>query len=184
MRRRQALAGSLALVFGGLAGCIAGGPGGAATTTRPDGTGSPTGADGPKENGTAGGDTTLGCASDAAPSVADASLRMTGGGCTGGSDGGSDEATVAFGDDRVTVTGTITGSDACKHPRLGRVGYDPAADALVVLVETYSEGEMCSQCLVALGYEATVRFENAVPRNVVVRHASRGEERAVTRSQR
>lgn len=96
--------------------------------------------------------------------------------------GGSGESTaeVTFDDaeTRITVTGTIVGSDGCKTATLSDVTVDPAADRATVSVATNNrpgtEGQVCTQALVAIDYEATVTFEGATPAEVAVVHD--GEE--------
>lgn len=84
---------------------------------------------------------------------------------------GTDEATVAFEDDRVVVRGTASGADACYTARLAGVAYEDGT--LTVRVETYSdadEGTACAQCLVDVAYAATVTFEGGLPDGVIVTH--------------
>lgn len=196
MRRRQVLACSAALGIGGLAGCLTStGTDGttdtdettaaddattAGETTTTDGTTSDDGAtttddESTATDGTTGGGTTTGdgATPDVGANVGDHSFEALDGGCGEG----VDEARASFGDGSVTVTGTISGTDGCRRPRLAGASYD--ADELVVAVETHADGEMCSECLVDLDYEATFRFEGAAPGSVVVRHDSRGETRTV-----
>ena len=99
----------------------------------------------------------------------------------------TNEASVAFdaADASVAVTGTISGSDACHTARLANVSYDPEAGTLdVTVVSTREEGaEACAQCLVAIDYEATFAFAEALPQTVAVTHEAMGESEVVAEAQ-
>lgn len=96
----------------------------------------------------------------------------------------TDEGTVTFGDRRVVVAGTITGSDSCATAVLDEVTYDPGADRLRVVVTTEHEGDggkVCSQCLTEIDYEASVTVANTTPTTVVLVHrGATGETRVTT----
>lgn len=85
---------------------------------------------------------------------------------------GTDEVDVAFEGDRIVVSGTASGADACHAARLAGTEYD--GDALTVRVESYvpesKQDAMCAQCLVDIRYTGTVRFEGDLPGRVVVAH--------------
>lgn len=164
----------LALVAGAgstaLAGCTGGGgsdgDGGDEPTSEPSetptetpaGTGTPT-------------DTETG-----PPSVVDRSFART-----GDASEPDESASVAFGDDAVTVSGVISGKNGCMQASLKGAEYDPDADELRVRVETVREGgDVCTQQIVYRGYEATVAFEGGLPTSVVVEHESMDEVRTVT----
>lgn len=216
MRRRDVLAGSLAVVSGGLAGCIAGsgGDGDATTTatsttaqgtetttstaessTTTDGgtdtstTDSESGGTTTESGGTttdSGGTTTESddgssgttTASPGSDSMAEGSFRVTDAGCGKG----ANEAKAEFVDGTVSITGTISGSDACHRARLARTA--TADGELTVVVETYREDGMCSQCITDIDYEATLRPEGGLPDRVVVRHRTGGETRTVVEQSR
>lgn len=86
-------------------------------------------------------------------------------------------ADVAFNEDdsTVVVTGTIQGSDGCKTAALKRVTYNRSDDRLLVHVETVDrEGaQSCTEALVYIDYEATIRFEGGIPSQISVSHDDR-----------
>lgn len=84
--------------------------------------------------------------------------------------GGENHASVARGDDRVVVEGTIDGRNGCYTAELDRAEYD--ADALTVAVWSYESDEAanCTQCMVNIDYRATFEFEGGTPDEVTVRH--------------
>ena len=98
----------------------------------------------------------------------------------------TDEGAIGFENGRVTLTGTITGSDGCATAVLGDVTYDRAADRLRVVVATEKEsggGAICTQCLTEIDYEASVALENGTPVTVVLVHrGTTGETRVATAS--
>lgn len=100
--------------------------------------------------------------------VADATFEVTNSGCGGG----TNEATVSVDDDTVTVRGTIGGRNGCETARI--VDATVEGGTLTVAVETYvpeSEGTQgCTQCLVDIGYVATVTVEGGTPDSVAVEH--------------
>lgn len=108
------------------------------------------------------------------PALADRTFEVTKRGC--GNE--VDEATVSFRGD-VVVTGTITGSDACKTARL--VTAEVRDGAFHVLVGTTDESgaDVCAQCLTEIDYEAGFEFEGELPEKVVVEHESLGGRRTV-----
>jgi len=97
-----------------------------------------------------------------------------------GNDSPTDDADVAFNpeENTVVVTGTITGSNGCTTATLGSASYDPATDSLSVDVVTTrregSDGKVCTQALVGIGYEATFTFEGGIAHSVSVSHDGQG----------
>lgn len=89
---------------------------------------------------------------------------------------GEPTADVTFHEDenRVTVTGTIHGSDGCKTAVLGDVTDDAGDDRVTVSVVTENrdgaKDRTCTQAIVAIAYEATVTFEGGVPSAASVVH--------------
>ncbi|PSP63011.1 hypothetical protein BRC77_08150 [Halobacteriales archaeon QH_8_64_26] len=98
----------------------------------------------------------------------------------------TDEGAIGFENGRVTLTGTITGSDGCATAVLGDVTYDRAADRLRVVITTGKDsggGAICTQCLTEIDYEASVALENGTPGTVVLVHrGTTGETRVATAS--
>ena len=98
----------------------------------------------------------------------------------------TDEGTIGFENDRITLTGTITGKDGCATAVLEDVTDDRAADRLRVLVATETEsggGAICTQCLTEIDYEASVALENGTPGTVVLIHrGTTGETRVAIAS--
>ncbi|MFC6787515.1 hypothetical protein ACFQFH_17140 [Halobaculum halobium] len=100
---------------------------------------------------------------------------------TGDADEPGESASVAFGDDLVTVTGVISGKNGCMRASLAAAEYDADAGELRVRVETVREGgDTCTQQIVSRRYEAGVEFAGGLPASVVVEHESMGEVRTVT----
>lgn len=118
------------------------------------------------------------------PSLTDSDLSVIDSGC--GTE--TNEATVSFDDGTrlVTVTGTITGSDACKTATLADAAYDADADELAVTVATTDkeDAEMCGQCLTEIEYEAEFSFDGGLPASVTVSHQSMGETSTVATTDR
>lgn len=210
MQRREVLATVAALSTGGLAGCIAGtGADGtttpeSTTTDAPGTTADPTTAtDSTTDPTTDSGGTATedGTTTDADETTTDADETTTDAGGTptgdagafdrsfevtdaGCAEGTSDEADARFTDDGVAVAGTIPGNNGCYAARLAGADYDDGADELVVTVESFveSEADTCTQCLVAIDYEASFTFEGSLPGTVVVRHREGDDVRTVTRA--
>ncbi|WP_158058779.1 hypothetical protein [Halorussus halophilus] len=123
--------------------------------------------------GADGGDETT----ESKPTLGEQSLKVTKAGC--GTQ--KNEATVELADSKVTVTGTIPGSDSCQTATLGDVSYSPDDGTLDVTVTTKKkEGTgVCSQCITEIDYEATFQFEGGLPSNVTVTHESMGNSETV-----
>lgn len=189
MNRRTFLA-AAAATGGLLAGCLDDGtddgPGAGGDT--PTETGTPTPTDGTTETGTdtgtptdAGSDGPANGGTPTAdgPRVSDRSFEALRTECGQG----ADEATVTFGERRVDVAGTISGSNTCYTAELDSATYDESEDTLTVAVRAYvpeSDGtQACGQCIVDIDYESTVEFEGGLPGEVVVTHDG---ERVTTRS--
>ena len=152
MRRRCVLASVSAVL---VAGCVGSG-GGSGTTTKGDGT-----------------------TTEGAPSVASSSLAVTDTGCGSQSDGG---ASVAFERREVVVSGTVVGNDGCYRARLGDVSFDGSSDVCRVVVEAFDDSgpdEVCTDCITAISYEATVVFDGGLPGTVEVVHDDLGGENTV-----
>ncbi|WP_436929386.1 hypothetical protein [Halosimplex halobium] len=151
------------------------------TVTEPD----PGGADDPSATPSDSPAETASGTPDSEPSatpggVADSSLAVTDSGC--GTQ--TDDASVDF-DGTVTVTGTIWGSDACYTAVLSDVRLDGDTATVVVASESDAGTDtMCAQCITETDYEATVAFDSALPRKVVVVHVHDGEDTRVTSTTR
>ncbi|PSP54934.1 hypothetical protein BRC82_08000 [Halobacteriales archaeon QS_1_67_19] len=109
------------------------------------------------------------------PTPTDQSLEVLETGCGGR----TNEASVDFAGGSVTVTGTITGADACHVARLEDAGYE--ADAFTVTVAAVEDegADVCAQCLTEIDYESRFDFEDGAPGTVRVVHESMGESTAV-----
>ena len=93
------------------------------------------------------------------------------------------EAGVSFDEENaITITGTISGSNACYTATLADVSYDPETGALEVTVSSMQKqgAEACAQCIVEIDYEATVSFEGGLPATVRVVHQTTGGTETVT----
>lgn len=171
MDRRTLLRGAVPLLAGAVAGCLGG---------SDDGSG---GDDGDGNGGDGGSPTDPSPASDPSPTatpsqtdapgewrLVDRSFRVQDAGC--GTD--RDEATATADGSRVTVSGTITGSDTCHMARLAGVTCEGSGGRLRVEVASYlpesTETKFCAECLTKIDYEATFTFEGGRPGTVVVVH--------------
>ncbi|MDY6780678.1 MAG: hypothetical protein SV760_09090 [Halobacteria archaeon] len=106
-------------------------------------------------------------------SMTDRSFRVT----SKGSGVQKDTVDVSFGDSRITLDGTIWGSDGCKTAELGDVSYDAESGELrvdVVTTNLENSGDFCTQAIVEIDYRASFDFEGGLPEKVVVSH--RGEK--------
>lgn len=115
--------------------------------------------------------------------VASQSLTVTESGC-GSQD---EEASVAFDGDgaTVTVTGTTWGSDSCATAVLSAVRLD--GGSLTVVVGTESDADpdtACAECITQIQYEATIRFDSALPEDVSVVHEHGDEQSEITSTTR
>ncbi|RDI71412.1 hypothetical protein [Halopelagius longus] len=97
------------------------------------------------------------------------------------------EASVAFDDEGVTVTGCIVGKNGCTVPSMEDLTYD-GREGLVTLVvaavEERDDDEMCTEALENLGYEARVALDGTVPSAVAVVHDDVNGKREVAREER
>lgn len=163
MNRRALLRSGGLLAAGALAGCLGAGTGdGDETTDRsptPDPSPTATPDPSPTPTGTAGGSR-----------LVDRSFEVRNADC--GTD--RDAAAASADGDRVTVTGTITGSDTCHTARLADAAYDADGGRLRVAVESYLPESTatlaCAECLVEIDYRATFAFEGGRPATVAVVH--------------
>lgn len=89
-----------------------------------------------------------------------------------GCETGTDRATIGRDVPTVTVTGVISGSNACYTAALQRARYAADADELRVDVRSFDpeEEDICAQCIVAIDYRATFEFEGGLSGTVIVRH--------------
>lgn len=97
------------------------------------------------------------------------------------------EASVAFDDEGVTVTGCIVGKNGCTVPSLEDVSYDGEKELVtlvVAAVEERDEDEACTEALVNLGYEARVELDGTVPAAAAVVHDDVDGRREVARAER
>lgn len=146
--RRRALLAAAATVATATAGCLRSGGIGDSNTERTDDVRT----DDPTEDGTR---------------LEDRSFEVERVEC--GDDYGDHE--VIREDGRVTVEGTLDGSNACYTAELVRGEYVAEDDTLYVEVESVEdaeEGEMCSSCIVEIDYVATFEFANGEPGSVRV----------------
>lgn len=104
-----------------------------------------------------------------------------------GSCDGSEDASVTFDDEAVTVTGRVRTPTPCYDLELASATvandaeFGPSGDdVLVVTVATAgTQDEACVDCIGSVPYTATIDVANAYPSNVRVVHRSMGEERTV-----
>ncbi|MFT4930712.1 MAG: hypothetical protein ACI91T_000584 [Natronomonas sp.] len=115
------------------------------------------------------------------PEVAGTELTVTDRGCASKEASG---ATVSFGDEVVTVDGSIVTATPCRELSIEEATYDGDGDRLTVAVEASPSDGVCQQCVGALTYEATVAFEHDFPTTVVVEHHSRGRKTTVATATR
>lgn len=102
---------------------------------------------------------------DDGPRIVDESLAARDGDCGSG----EDVARVAFDGDAVRVDGSLATPTPCHGAALADARLD--GTRLVVAVRTTDpSSEACVQCLGAVPYEATVRFEGGLPAEVRVEH--------------
>jgi len=101
------------------------------------------------------------------------------GSCAGTTTG--TEATVSFGDDQLSVAGTIRAANPCHRAVLADVAEHDDAVTLTVGVESTSEGTTaCVDCVGAVDYRATMTYGVTPPSEVTVVHERRGETSTVT----
>jgi hypothetical protein len=84
---------------------------------------------------------------------------------------GEDAASVSFDGDAVRVDGSLAAPTPCHGAALAGTRLADDGDRLVVAVDPTDPGqEVCVQCLGAVPYDATVRFEGRLPEEVRVEH--------------
>ena len=83
----------------------------------------------------------------------------------------------------VTVTGCISGANACYEAELADVDSSGDEDVIRVVVRSYDAskpGQMCAQVIVNLGYRVDLSFDDdPMPGRVEVRHQQRGRAETV-----
>jgi hypothetical protein len=150
MQRRSFIMAAAATALGG---CLASAP------TDEEPTGTPT--DSPRPTPTGSPEPTA-----HGPELVETSFEVTGVECGGP----VADHEVTMEDGRVTVEGTLDGSDGCHSAELVRGAYDRVADTLYVDVEavTGDDADVCTQCIVEIDYVATFEFEGGEPGAVEV----------------
>lgn len=123
--------------------------------------------------------TALGCGS----SVRDHAFEVTGRRCR--SDGEPDEASVAFGDGTLDLSGLLVVPSPDYGAAVAGVEWDrlDGEPALAVTVAATKAGEGDGggvQCVGVLDYESTLEIDGELPGRVTVRHRSMDETRVVT----
>lgn len=81
------------------------------------------------------------------------------------------EATATFEDDRVAISGTISGNNSCYTARIGAVGV--VDDSVTVDIESFDDAaadEVCLEVLVGISYEVAIIFDGDTPERAIVRH--------------
>jgi hypothetical protein len=109
------------------------------------------------------------------PAVAEQSFTAGEGRCASATES---TATIAFEGESVVVEGTFITPNPCYELRLAAATYDANDDTLEVVVAAKSTGETCVQCIGAVDYDATVRFDHERPGQVVLKHR-KGEKSTV-----
>lgn len=184
MKRRTVLAqvGTLGAI--GLAGCVSGGDDGAAPgtdtdeetaseTETPTDTGTPTETDTGTEMPT---DTPM------TPTLDDTTIEVQHSDC--GQQ--ASDASVAFDDEAVVVTGTIWAPNPGYTATLADVNHDPETDELTVTVgiEGSDDDGPVVQCIAEIRYRATARFASGLPGTVTVVHETNAGTETVATVQR
>lgn len=160
-RRSFLLSAGFAALTAGLAGCTGAGPGGstATETSTSSQTLSPT-------------------VTESTPPSGDWQRTQIDGGTVGlrvtnrECGQGADTATVTFGDDRVRISGTISGSDTCATAMVADA--DLADGTLTLTIESVQEATTgtpaCGQCIVDIDYRAQFIPDADLPQSVTVVH--------------
>jgi len=110
------------------------------------------------------------------PAIAEQSFAAEEGRCASETES---SATIAFEGESVVVDGTFITPNPCYELRLATAAYDANDDALEVVIAAKSTGETCVQCIGAIDYEASVRFDHELPGQVVVKHRKDGKSTVV-----
>ena len=83
----------------------------------------------------------------------------------------------------VTVTGCISGANACYEAELADVEASEDDDMLRVVIRSYDAskpGQMCAQVIVNLGYRVDLSFDDGpMPGRIEVHHQQRGRAETV-----
>lgn len=166
MYRRTLLRLTPAVVTVGLAGCAGDG-----TDGNGGDEGTPTETDTPSPSPTPT-DTPTGSPRPTDPTVEDTTLTIL------ETEGGQerDTADVAVENGAVVVEGTIWGSDGCKTATLEAATYDRDSDTLRVAIATTDRedaGDVCTQVIVEIDYQARVTLSGGLPETVTVTHDGR-----------
>lgn len=82
--------------------------------------------------------------------------------------------------DDIRIEGTITGNNGCYVAELADTSYDGSVLEVTVEAVEDDDGQMCTQALTDIDYEATFTVEGAPPTRIVVKHDSMGEIQTVT----
>jgi len=96
----------------------------------------------------------------------------------GDADEARDEADISFGDESVTVDGTITAPTPCYEAAVKVAEYSEADDEFRVTVTTHEveTDKMCTQVITGIEYTLEATFDGGTPINVTVRHETPGDE--------
>jgi len=96
----------------------------------------------------------------------------------GAADQARDEAEIAFGDESVTVEGTISAPTPCHEAAVKAVEYSEADDEFRVTVTTREAetDKMCTQVITGIEYALEATFDGGTPIHVTVRHETPGGE--------
>lgn len=96
----------------------------------------------------------------------------------GDADEARDEAEIAFGDESVTVEGTISAPTPCYEAAVKAAEYSEADDEFRVTMTTREAetDEMCAQVITGIEYTLGATFDGGTPINVTVRHETPGDE--------
>lgn len=111
-----------------------------------------------------------------APEVVEASLTAGDGACGSRDD---ERAVAGYGDEVVRVEGTLPTPDPCHDLGIASLSYDEKTRTARVVVAATASDDGCMQCVGAIDYEATIRYEHDFPDRVEVYHRSWDEDRRV-----
>ncbi|MFC6951385.1 hypothetical protein [Halorubellus litoreus] len=111
-----------------------------------------------------------------APSVVEASLTAGDGACGNRDD---EQAVAGYGEEVVSVEGTVPAPDPCHDLAIASLSYDEKTRTARVVVAATPSDDGCVQCVGAIDYEATIRYEHDFPDHVEVYHRSWDEDRRV-----
>jgi len=147
MKRRDVLQRAVALgVAGSFAGCVS-------QQEAPDGGGGGAGDD--EETTT-----------ERQVSVASHEVVESSGTC-----GQENEASIAFEDDSVRVTGSIPASNPCHEAQIVDSTFDAESGEMdLTMGVAKTDADVCQECLARVGYEAVVKFTGGSARKVSVTH--------------